>query len=199
MGRAFQLSEANMADDAIGQRGRNLEDDYFHRKEKELIEKIRKRREEEAKRQDLAASTGTANAEILQTLHELGYNRDTVLLLHLVPLISIAWADDKVSGAERDLIIEAAKMRGIAEDSAAYAQLNDWLTNRPSEAFLDQTLRVIANLAETNTPEENEMRRNNLLDLATRVASASGGILGLGKISDEEQALIDRIANRLRK
>ena len=188
-----------MADDQIGQRGRNLEEDYFLRKEKELIEKLRKRREEEAKRQELAAGTGTANAEILQTLAELGYTRDTVLLLHLVPLISIAWADDKVSGPERDLIIEAAKLRGIDEESAAYKQLNDWLTNRPSDAFLDQTLRVIANLAESNTPEETATRRQNLLDLATRVAAASGGILGLGKISGEEQALIDRIANRLRK
>lgn len=188
-----------MADDRTAQRGKNLEEDYFHRKEKELIENLRKRREEETKQQELAAGTGTANAEILQTLHELGYTRDTVLLLHLVPLISIAWADDKVSGPERELIIEAAKLRDIAEDSAAYKQLNDWLTNRPSDAFLDQTLRVIANLAETNTPEENEMRRQNLLDLAKRVAAASGGILGLGKISDEEQAQIDRISDRLRK
>lgn len=187
-----------MADNAMGQRGKNLEDDYFHRKEKELIEKLRKRREQEAQRQELAAGSGTANQEILQTLQELGYTRDTVLLLHLVPLISVAWADDKVTGPERDLIIEAAKLRGIGEDSAAYKQLIDWLTNRPSDAFVDQTLRVIMNLAESNTPEETATRRQNLLELATRVASASGGILGLGnKISDEEQAVIDKLANRL--
>jgi hypothetical protein len=144
--------------------------------------------------------TGTSNEEVLKTLHDLGYTRDSVLLLHLVPLISVAWADDKVSGPERELIIEAAKLRGIDEDTAAYKQLNEWLTNRPSEAFIDQTLRVIANLAETNTAEETVTRRQNLLDLATRVAAASGGILGFGsKISAEEQDVLDRIATRLGK
>ena len=189
-----------MAEDAMARRGRGLEEDYFHRKEQELIEKMRKRREAQAKQQELAEGTGTSNEEVLKTLHDLGYTRDTVLLLHLIPLISVAWADDKVSGAERDLIIEAAVSRGILEDSAAYKQLTDWLTNRPSEEFVDQTLRVIIALADTELPEEREMRRQNYLRLATQVASASGGILGLGnKISDEEQAVLDQLAKRLEK
>ena len=188
-----------MADDAMAKRGKNLEEDYFHRKEKELIEKLRKRREAEAQRKDLAEGSGISDEEVLATLQDLGYTRDTVLLLHLVPLISVAWADDKVSGPERDLILEAARLRNISEDSAAFKQLNDWLTNRPSEEFVEQTLRVILNLADTNAPGETEMRRQNLLELCTRVAEASGGILGLGKISSEEQSVIDRLAQRLEK
>jgi hypothetical protein len=189
-----------MTDDLIAKRRGASEEDYFQRKERELIEKLRKRREAEAQRQELSEGTGTSNEEVLQTLQDLGYTRDTVLLLHLIPLISVAWADDKVTGPERELIIEAAKLRGIDEDSGAYKQLDDWLTNRPSEKFVDQTLRVIANLAETNTAEETATRRQNLLELATRVAAASGGILGFGnKISAEEQDVLDRIAARLEK
>lgn len=189
-----------MSDDLSSKRRGASEEDYFQRKERELIEQLRKRREAEQQRQELAEGTGTTNEEVLKTLQELGYTRDTVLLLHLIPLISVAWADDKVSGPERELIIEAAKLRGIAEDTAAYKQLNEWLTNRPSEAFIDQTLRVIANLAETNTADETVTRRQNLLDLATRVATASGGILGFGsKISAEEQEVLDRIATSLGK
>jgi hypothetical protein len=189
-----------MADDALAQRGKNLEDDYFRRKEQELIEKLRKRRAAEAQQQELAQGSGISNEEILKTLHELGYTRDTVLLLHLIPLISVAWADDKVTGPEKELILEAARMRNIDEDSAAFKQLNEWLTNRPSDEFVEQTLRVISNLADTELPEERETRRQNLLRLATDVASASGGILGFGnKISDEEQALLDRLAKKLEK
>ena len=189
-----------MADDAMAKRGRGLEEDYFHRKEKELVEKLRKRREAEAQRQELGQGAGISNEEILKTLQELGYTRETVLLFHLVPLISVAWADNKVSGPERDLIIEAARARGISADSPADKQLNDWLTNRPSEEFVEQTLRVINNLAETEVPEEREMRRQNYLKLAMSVAEASGGILGLGsKVSDEEQAVLDRLAKRLEK
>jgi len=150
-------------------------------------------------RKEIAEGSGISNEEVLKTLQELGYTRDTVLLLHLVPLISVAWADEKVSGPERELILEAAKLRNIAEDGAAFKQLSDWLTNRPSDEFLEQTLRVIRSLADTNAPGETETRRQNLLELCTRVAEASGGILGLGKISDEEQAMIDRIAKQLEK
>lgn len=188
-----------MADDGMSRRGRGLEEDYFYRKEQELIEKLRKRREAEAHRKGIAEDTGISNEEILQTLQELGYTRDTVLLLHLVPLVSVAWADNDVTQDEKELILEAARVRGISEESAAYQQLNGWLTQRPSEEFLEQTLRVICDLADSELPEEREQRRQNLLRIATRVAEASGGILSIGSVSNEEQALIDRIAQRLEK
>jgi len=189
-----------MADDAMAKRGKALEEEYFHRKEKELIEKLRKQREAEAQMKELADASDIPNDDILKTLLDLGYTRDTVSLLHLVPLIGVAWADNKVTGPERDMILEAARAHGVAEDSAALDQLNDWLTNRPSDAFVDQTLRVLADLAQTNQDDTNRMSRDRLIELCTRVASASGGILGLGnKISAEERALLDQISTRLAK
>jgi len=189
-----------MADDAMAKRGKGLEEEYFHRKEKELIEKLRKKREAEAQMKELAEASGIPNEDILKTLQELGYTRDTVSLLHLAPLVSVAWADNKVSGPEREMILEAARLHGVAEDSAGYQQLNEWLTHRPSEEFLDQTLRVIGDLSGTESPEDKKIDRAKLLELSTRVAAASGGILGLGsKISAEEQALLDRLATQLGK
>lgn len=189
-----------MADDAMAKRGKGLEEEYFHRKEKELLEKLRQKREAEAQAKELGEASGIANEDILKTLQELGYTRDTVSLLHLIPLISVAWADNKVSGPEREMILEAARLHGVADDSAAYKQLNDWLTHRPGDEFVDQTLRVIASLAGTDRPDEKKIDRDQLLELSTRVASASGGILGLGsKISAEEQALLDQLATKLGK
>lgn len=187
-----------MADDAMAKRGKGLEEEYFHRKEKELLEKLRKKREAEAQVKELGEASGISNDDILKTLQELGYTRETVSLLHLVPLVSVAWADNKVSGPEREMILEAARLHGVAEDGAAYQQLNDWLTNRPSDEFVNQTLRVIADLAGTDRPDEKKIDREKLLELSTRVAAASGGILGLGsKISAEEQTLLDRLATQL--
>ena len=94
-------------------------EEYFHRKEQELIEKLRKRREAEAQMKELAEASGIPNEDILKTLQDLGYTRDTVSLLHLMPLISVAWADNKVSGPEREMILEAARLHGVAEDGAA--------------------------------------------------------------------------------
>jgi hypothetical protein len=187
-----------MADDAMAKRGKGLEEEYFHRKEKELLEKLRKKREAEAQMKDLAEASGIPSEDILKTLQELGYTRDTVSLLHLVPLISVAWADNKVSGPEREMILEAAQLHGVAKEGAAYQQLSEWLTQRPSDEFLEQTLRVIADLAGTDRPDTTKIDREKLLELSTRVAAASGGLLGLGsKISAEEQALLDRLATQL--
>jgi hypothetical protein len=98
------------------------------------------------------------------------------------------------------MILEAARLHGVAEGGAAYQQLNDWLTHRPSDEFLDQTLRLIADLAGIDRPDEKKIDHDKLLELSTRVAAASGGILGLGsKISAEEQALLDRLAKQLGK
>ena len=186
-----------MADDSMAKRGKALEEEYFHRKEKELKEKLRRRREEEAQMKELAEATGNPNEEILKTLQELGYTRDTVAVFHYVPLLNVAWADGKVSPKERELIVEAARLRGVTEGSAADKQLTEWMENRPSEEFFEHTLRIIGDLLETG---EGRVVGQGLLDESTRVAEASGGILGFGsKISNEERALLERIAAALGK
>jgi len=189
-----------MGNEGLTERGKSLEDEYFHRKEKELIEKLRQRTAAEAGRKELSEATGIPDEEILKTLQELGYTRETVALLHFVPLLQVAWADNSVSRQERDMILEAATLHGVEKDSAAYNQLTDWLDNRPSDQFFENTLRVIGAFLDhaptsAGTPDE-----RGLLDKATRVAEASGGILGFGnKVSGEEQALLGKIAEALAK
>ncbi len=130
--------------DAFKERGRALEDEYFHRKERELIAKMRERATAESDRQRIGATTGVADAQLLQDLQELGYTAETITLLHLMPLVQMAWAEGHVSMRERDLIIEAARARGIEKGSAADQQLAGWLATRPSEALFTTTLRAIA-------------------------------------------------------
>jgi hypothetical protein len=187
-------------DNAMAKRGKALEEDYFRRKEIELKEKLRQRRAAEAQLNELAEATGNPNEEILKTLQELGYTRETVGLFHYVPLLHVAWADGKVSRQERELILEAARAHGIAEGSAADKQLSDWIENRPSEEFFEQTLRIMGALLETTPRADGTVGSQGVLDEAKRLAEASGGILGFGsKISAEEQALLDRIAAALGK
>ena len=182
-------------DNAMARRGKALEDEYFHRKEKELIEKLRKRSAAEAQMKELSEATGNPNEEILKTLQELGYTRGTVALLHLVPLLNVAWADGNVSRQEREMMLEAARLHGVAEGSAAYKQLIDWLDNRPSKEFFEHTLRIVGDLLENTPRADGRFGSHGVLDDCARVAAASGGILGFGsKISAEEQALLQRIA-----
>jgi hypothetical protein len=116
--------------------------------------------------------------------------------LHLVPLIQVGWADGSISSKERELILEAARLRGVTEGSPAYDQLTDWLTTRPKAEFMDQILGIIRRLLEADGSSPGK----DLLEDSVRIAGASGGILGFGnKISEEEQAVIERIANGLGK
>lgn len=185
--------------DAFADRRRAQEEEYFRKREKELIEKLRRRAEEDASRRRMMERTGVADDEILQDLEALGYTPETVMLLHLLPLVQMAWAEGGVSGRERDLIIEAARARGIEDGSAADRQLSNWLTKSPSDDFFERTLRAIGAILQARPSDEREASRHDLLAYCTAIASASGGILGFGKVSDEERHLLARISQEMER
>jgi hypothetical protein len=176
------------------------EAEYFRKKEQELIERIRRRTALESERREMAGVTGVADEDILTTLQELGYTRETVRLLYLVPLIQVAWASGSVTPNERKIVLDAASVIGIRSGTEVYDQLTDWLDKRPDQEFFDLTLRVIRDIMKTLPPEKRESGSHSLVTFCKNVAEASGGILGFGnKISDDEQAVIERIASELER
>jgi hypothetical protein len=187
--------------DAFADRGRALENEYIRRKERELMEKLRQRAESEAKGRELATSVGIDDPDILRDLAELGYTRETIMLLYLVPLVHVAWTDGSVSGRERSLILETAASRGVEPGTAAYLTLTDWLDRRPPEEFFLKTLRLIGLLLHALPAENQQISGTDLVSYSTRVAEAHGGVLsviGLGsKISADERRLLARIAAEL--
>src|SRR3712207_6458364 len=112
-------------DDALGGRKRKLEEEYFRKQDQELIERMRKAAATARERQELEAKTGVHDPELLRDLQELGFTPDTVSLLPLMPLLQVAWAEGGVSAAERTLIVQFARQRGVLAGSAADAVLSD--------------------------------------------------------------------------
>ncbi|HEY1294086.1 MAG TPA: hypothetical protein VGJ60_13495 [Chloroflexota bacterium] len=187
-----------MADkEFLGDRRRSQEEEYFQRREQELIARLQQRSQEQAARRNLAERTGVVDEEVLSDLEALGYTPDTVMLLHLAPLLQVAWAEGGVSERERGLILEAARARGVEPGSPADAQLASWITSRPSADFFDRTLRVIRAILQGQPPEEREANERDVLSYSTAIASASGGILGFGKVSAEEVMILQRIGDEL--
>jgi tellurite resistance protein len=185
--------------DAFEDRRRGLEESYFHKKEQELIEKMRRRSEADAARRRMGQQAGVADDEILRDLEGLGYTADTIQLLHLVPFIHLVWADGSVSARERDLIIEAARSRGIASGATADIQLAKWLERRPSDQFFSDTLRAIVAILASVPDAQREASRRDLLSYSAAIAAASGGILGFGAVSAEERKVLERIAQEVEK
>lgn len=185
--------------DAFADRARGLEEEYFRKREQDLIDKLRNRAAAEAELHRLGEQAGVADEEILQDLKDLGYTPETVLLLHLVPLVQMAWADGAVSERERALIIDAARARGVEAGSAADRQLADWLKSRPSERLFERTLRAIRAFLQARPEAERDASEHELLSYCTAIAAASGGVLGFHAISAAERAVLARLSSELER
>ena len=183
-----------MEKDTLGQRGRSLEEDYFRKKDRELVEKMRAAAVTAASadaRDALGQATGIADTALLQELQDLGFTPDTMALLPLVPAVQTAWAEGGVTGEERTLLVRIARSRGITEGSAADLQLTAWMSQRPDEAVFTRANRLIRALLDAGTLAD--LDANDVLAQAEQIAAASGGILGIGKVSGEERALLAQL------
>ena len=180
--------------DALSKRGRALEDDYFRKKDRELIEKIRQAAAAEQVRSDLGRKIGLDDREQLQELQDLGFTPDTVVLLPMVPIIQMAWAEGGITKAERELILRLARSRGIEEGSAADHLLTEWMANRPVEAVFAGARRLIRAVLDSSHAQTADFNADDLVKICEDIASASGGILGIGRVSAEERALLSSLA-----
>ena len=187
-----------MRDDSIQGRAKQAEEDYFRRKEQELVAKLKERTERESRRKGLAEAIGVSDDAILAAIEEMGFSRDVVVVLHLFPLVAVAWADGELADAERAKIVEAARAWGIAPGTPADARLEQWLRERPDAATTDRALRLIRDVLAFRTLDKGDDYRANILGMCEAVAGAAGGFLGLGsKMSPAERVVIERIAGEL--
>jgi hypothetical protein len=163
--------------DIFDDRKKALEEEYFRKKERELIEKLKQRAKVEADRDALAEATGITNEQILETFREMGLDRETVALLHFIPLLEVAWSDGSVSAKERAGILEMARARGIME-GAAYRKLLGWLGNRPDSVLFGRARTVMHDLLAFMTEDKRQVATRDLVAACEEIAAASGGILG---------------------
>ena len=186
--------------DSFAERGRALEEEYFRKKDRELIEKLRRASEADRARSELSNSTGLTDAAMLNDLLELGLTPDTVVLLPLVPVVELAWAEGGITPAERHMVLSLARSRGIAEGSAADVQLNSWMASRPTPEQFAKATRVMSALLDSGAPVAADLTADQLVKYCEQIASASGGLFGMPfrAISMEEQTLLSRIASELK-
>ena len=184
-------------EDGITGNIRAHEDDYFRKKDLELIENLRNAEAAARQRNALEQETGLHDPEMLRELAALGFTPETIPLLPLIPVLQVAWAEAGISTAERALILGLARTRGIAEDSPADRQLALWLDIRPSEDTFHKATRLIRAMLEA--PEHRvDLSAHDLIDYCDKIAHASGGLFGIGAVSPEERAALKEISSALK-
>lgn len=178
---------------------RKREEEYFRRKDRELIEKMRRASEAAQARKALEDETGIHDPDMLEQLEALGFTPDTIPLLPLIPVLQVAWAESGVSPAERKAILDLARARGIVDGSRADQQLKIWLEQRPSGDTFRKAMRLIAAIVEHPEQGHADITADDLLKYCEEIAHASGGLFGIGSVSAEEQAAMQQIAAELKK
>lgn len=179
------------------QDARSREEEYFWKKDQELIEKMRRQAAAERAHREMSAQAGIEDPEVIEELQALGFTPDTVVLLPLVPLVKMAWVEGGVSDVERQLIVQFARSRGIGEGTPADAQLSAWLAKQPDAEVFTRAMRLVrAVLAAPGA--STAVGPDEIVAYCENIAAASGGILGMRKISAAERTLLTSIADSLK-
>lgn len=169
----------------------NLEEQFFANRDAELVKKLAEDLKAKEGKAALAEASGINDDSVLTELYDLGINPTTLAALSMVPLVEVAWADEELDKREKGAILKASAEKNINPGSASYELLEAWLQEKPStdfrEAWLDYVKAVCANLSAEN---KNKFHQE-IMGSARKIASASGGILGMiDKISNAEEKML---------
>ena len=181
--------------DGIAKRGRSLEDEYFWKKDRELIEKLRQAAAAEQARKDLGRKAGLDDPQLVQELQD-----SWIHARYRRPAAARADRSDGVGrrrhhkGGARADRPPRKEPRHRGREAPPTRQLTEWLTNRPSEAVFARATRLIRAMLDSGSEQTADLNADDLVKYCEEIASASGGILGIGRISAEERALLTSIA-----
>ena len=184
--------------DALRERGKSLEDEFFRREDQKLLARLQEMRRSELNREELKKATGITKPEVIDRLLHLGIQVETLAALSIVPLVEVAWADGSLDAKERAAVLEHATEGGLTKGSAAYGLLEAWLQHRPTPKLHEAWKQLVIAIREQIGPEEAARLRGEILERARSVARASGGVLGLGsKVSSAEAAILAELERPL--
>lgn len=179
--------------DALHQRGKALEDEFFRQVDQKLLADLKAADERESLKEQLASVTSFQDDELLADLIDCGFQPMTVAALALVPAVFVAWADGSVTPLERQAVMNAALRRGIEEQPLALQLLETWLHKHPPRSLWNLWKEYVSAVYSSFSDSSREALANEVRQQARTVAEASGGTLGFGKVSDAEQAILDDI------
>lgn len=176
----------------LEKRGRILEDEFFRRVDQQLSQKLRQKLAEDEQRESLKQACGWADEQLLDTLLAMGITAESLTALMLVPLVQVAWADRQMEPAEKQAILKASEQE-CPPDSLGWHLLESWLNERPPLELFDVWKQYAHTLLASLSAAQQEQLRAKVLQHAREVASAAGGILGMMKISAQEEKVLSEI------
>ena len=181
-----------MSNEILGDRGRALEELFFARESEKFHQARQEKDVAESRKAALSAASGINDDTVLDRLIALNITSDTLAALTLVPLVEVAWADGEMDEREGKAILSAAADSGLSAESAAL--LDTWLVIQPGSSILAAWKAYVSALTGNMDAVTRDNLKQELLCRARVVAESAGGILGIGKISKEEENKLEELA-----
>ena len=182
-----------MSEVTLEERGRALEDQFFEKENQEKLSAMKHKLDTQRSKDELRRASGMSDDAVLDRLVALGLRANTIAALSLVPLVQVAWADGAIQDNERTAILQGAHGKGLEEGTDGYELLQSWLKNQPGDELFTAWESYIKALASQLNDEQNRLLKTQIVGFAKMVATAAGGILGFGKVSASEEAVLTQI------
>jgi len=177
----------------LEERGRALENQFYEKENQQKLAAMKEKLDAQGSKEELRKASGMSDDAVLEQLVALGLRGNTIAALSLVPLIQVAWADGKIQDNERTAILQGAHGKGLEKGTPGYELLQTWLQKKPSDELIAAWEAYIKALASQLNDEQNRLLKNQILGFAKMVAGAAGGFLGIGRISHDEEKVLERI------
>jgi hypothetical protein len=184
---------------SISRSAGQLEQAFFLNQENVLIENMRKLEKRKRTAEELAAISGIQNQHLIEKFLELEIEPKDLAAVSVVPLVVVAWADGSVDDKERAAVMLAAEKMGFSKGCENYAMLQDWLTHKPKPQLLDAWSHYVEGIVGEMSAQDTAVFKQEILEHAQIVAKASGGMLGMAKVSANEKAVLTQLENAFAK
>jgi hypothetical protein len=171
----------------------SLEGAFFRKRDAELIAEMRRREALQTRKKMLTEVSGITDENVLDQLVAHDIHAETLAAFSLIPVIEAAWADGEVQPAEREILIRAVEETGIPRESVAFKLFEHWLEIRPQPKLMKLWANYTRSLVSQLTPDVRERLKQTVLGHAHTVAQAAGGFLGLGRISTQEEKVLNAL------
>lgn len=175
------------------------EEGHFFEKSQELLAKMRHKLQVEEGAAALASSeSAVKDDEVLRELAAVGITPETVRIIHLIPLIKVAWVDGHMHPAEEELIRREAARCGVLDGTPTGDALDELLKAPPSAGLYEAALTYIKALLISLPEDKAAEAKEAVSKMAQTVARVSGGMFNMFfTVEAEEQNVLDEIERRL--
>jgi len=189
---------SSLPPDGFAGRRLGLESEYFHKKDADLVGKLRGVFEAKHERDELRRLTGITDNDVLDRLVALEVKGEMLTAFKLLPIIEIAWADGTLDQSEADAIMAAAIKYGISPESESLARIKEWLQRGPNAEARKAWYMYAQELRKVLSPAELKTFREDLVETATKIAELSGGVLNMFfNLTEPEKVVLKKITDAL--